>query len=66
MLAKPGSDLKRKRKNKEHMHAPFENASAGIGPDARGSHLVYRNAELSNHTEHGALTISSFPPLSTA
>ena len=59
MLTKPGSDLWRKRKNKQYTHALFENASASIGREARCSHLVYRNAELSNHPEHEALILSS-------
>ena len=65
MLAKPGSDLRRKRKNKQHTHALLENAGASTGPDERRSHLVYRNAELSDHPEHEVL-ISSSRSLSAA
>ena len=65
MLAKPGSDLRHKRKNKQDTHALFENASTSISPDVRRSHLVYENAELSDHPKHKTL-ISSFPPLSAA
>ena len=66
VLIKPGSDLRRKRKNKQHKHALFENASASIGPNARRSHLVYRNTELSDHPEHEALIISFSLSLSAA
>ena len=62
MLAKSGSDLRRKRKNKQHTHALFENASASIDPDARRSHLFCRNAQLSDHPEHEAFIISSSRP----
>ena len=54
MLAKPGSDLRRKGKNKKHTHVLFETSSESISPDARRSHLVYRNEELSDHPEHEA------------
>ena len=66
MLAKPGLDLRGKHKNKHHTDALFENASASIDSDARRSHLVYKNAELSDHFEYEALVISSFPSLSAA
>ena len=66
MLARPGSVLRHKLKNKQYTHALFENASESIGPDARRSHLVYRNAELLDHPEHEALIISSCPPLMVA
>ena len=62
MLAKPGSDLQRKPKNKQHTHALFENASASIDPDARRSHLVCRNAQLSDHSEHEVFIISYSRP----
>ena len=42
----------------------FENASASIGPDARRSHLVYRNAGPSDHPEFEARIISFFSSLS--
>ena len=54
MLAKTGSDLRRKGKNKKHTHVLFETASESISPDARRSPLVYRNGELSDHPEHEA------------
>ena len=59
MLAKPGSDLQCKCKS----NCCLKNASTSVGPDARRSYLVYRNAELSDHPEHEALIISSSPPL---
>ena len=66
MLARSDSDFWRKWKNKQHMQALFENASASTGPDARRSYLGYRNEWLSDHPEHEALIISSSPPLSAA
>ena len=66
MLPTPGSELRRKKKNKQHTHALFENGSANIGPYARCSYLLYRNAELSDHPEHEAFIISFSPNLSTA
>ena len=66
LLAKPGSDLQCKCTNRQHAHALFENTSASIGTEARLPHLVFRNTELSDHPEHEAIHISSFPPLSAA
>ena len=48
------------------MHVLFENACGRIGPDARRSHLDYRNAELSDRPEHEALIISFSPLLGGA